>query len=123
MVDAHLTYPQDPLPCEDRLYFFQFPHYLPRFTHQKQESSSVPVEPPTGEPSAKKVSFAADTKPAATSDSSRPSTAPLESIWEEPVDGIIGQLEVYKSGAIKIRLTNGALLEVGPISGTPIVLI
>lgn len=28
------------------------------------------------------------------------------------IDGIIGQLEVYRSGTVKMRLTNGILLDV-----------
>lgn len=35
-----------------------------------------------------------------------------EKISELPVDGIIGQLELYRSGAIKMRLANGILLDV-----------
>jgi DNA-directed RNA polymerase III subunit RPC4 len=28
------------------------------------------------------------------------------------VDGVIGQLEIYRSGAVKMRLANGILLDV-----------
>lgn len=99
---------------EDRLYFFQFPNHFPKFTKQITNSSMLDAaEPQTlAESPTKKVSFAPDTKPAATPGSSRPSTAPPEPAKEEPVDGVIGQLEVYKSGAVKIRLTNGTLLDV-----------
>ena len=31
---------------------------------------------------------------------------------EEKLDGVIGRLEVYQSGAIKMRLTNGMVLDV-----------
>jgi DNA-directed RNA polymerase III subunit RPC4 len=30
----------------------------------------------------------------------------------QPVDGIIGQLEIHRSGAVKMRLANGILLDV-----------
>lgn len=62
--------------------------------------------------SAKKVSFAADVKPDIASDSRTPSTVPSEPKQEQPLDGIVGQLEVYRSGAVKIRLGNGILLDV-----------
>lgn len=29
-----------------------------------------------------------------------------------PIDGIIGQLEIYRSGVVKMRLANGILLDV-----------
>ncbi|KAF9447710.1 hypothetical protein P691DRAFT_801896 [Macrolepiota fuliginosa MF-IS2] len=101
---------------EDRLYFFQFPAPFPKFTKRSLDPSPIgSVEPsvePQAEPSTKKVSFAPDTKSSLTPDLSRPSTAPPEPAKEEPVDGVIGQLEVYKSGAVKIRLVNGILLDV-----------
>ena len=31
---------------------------------------------------------------------------------EPPVEGVIGQLEVYESGTVKMRLANGILLDV-----------
>jgi DNA-directed RNA polymerase III subunit RPC4 len=77
------------------------------------EVSEPSLEKVPAEGSSKKVSFAPDTK-LVTPGSSRPSTAPPPDTAkkEEPVDGVIGQLEVYKSGAVKIRLTNGTLLDV-----------
>ncbi|KAJ3564098.1 hypothetical protein NP233_g8510 [Leucocoprinus birnbaumii] len=100
---------------EDRLYFFQFPNHFPKFTKQATDPSTLDSAEPgqiSAEASTKKVSFAPDTKPATTPSSSRPSTAPPEPVKEELVDGVIGQLEVYRSGAVKIRLTNGTLLDV-----------
>lgn len=34
---------------------------------------------------------------------------------DEKVEGIIGQLEVYESGAVKMRLSNGIAMDVSPI--------
>ncbi|KXN89398.1 DNA-directed RNA polymerase III subunit rpc4, partial [Leucoagaricus sp. SymC.cos] len=106
----------DPTFREDRLYFFQFPAPFPKFTKPNADSSPIDLvesgEQVQAESSTKKVSFAPDTKPALTPASSRPSTTPPEPAKEELVDGVIGQLEVYKSGVVKIRLANGILLDV-----------
>jgi len=70
---------------------------------------------PLPDPTAKKVSFAADVKSdidAVSASSRTASTAPSETKKPEPVDGLIGQLEVYRSGAVKIRLANNILLDV-----------
>lgn len=114
---------QDPTLHEDRLYFFQFPAPFPKFTNRSTDPSPVGSVEPTAGPSqaeaaTKKVTFAPDTKPSLTPGSSRPSTTPPEPVQEEPVDGVIGQLEVYRSGAVKIRLTNGILLDVRPQVGS-----
>ena len=58
----------------------------------------------------KKVSFAADTKPDGSSSS--PSVALSEPKKVEPISGVVGQLEIYRSGAVKIRLANDILLNV-----------
>jgi len=42
----------------------------------------------------------------------KPDDSAADKIPDPPVDGIIGQLEVYHSGAIKMRLANGILLDV-----------
>ncbi|KAG5637748.1 hypothetical protein H0H81_003386 [Sphagnurus paluster] len=100
---------QEPDLREERLYFFQFPSPFPVFV---SEHTSLP---PAGEYSAtvdhsnKKVAFASSVKP-------EPSTS--KDITTEPevpqpkVDGVIGKLEVYRSGAVKMRLENGILLDV-----------
>ena len=56
----------------------------------------------------KHVSFSEDTKP----DVSAPAPEEKE---EEFVDGVIGQLEVHQSGAVKMRLGNGILLDVSTL--------
>ena len=61
----------------------------------------------------KKVTFASDVKSDG-STSPTPSAVPESSKTKaiEPVDGLIGRLEVYKSGAVKMRLANDILLDV-----------
>lgn len=65
----------------------------------------------------KKVTFASDVK-SDSSTSRTPSVVPESSRIKavEPMDGLIGRLEVYKSGAVKMRLANGILLDVRYIS-------
>lgn len=62
----------------------------------------------------KKVTFATPDDPG--SGTITPTTKPDDSTAgtapELPVDGIIGQLELYRSGAIKMRLSNSLLLDV-----------
>ena len=48
----------------------------------------------------------------ATTPSTKPEDSTAEKIADPPVDGIIGQLELYRSGAVKMRLANGILLDV-----------
>ncbi|KAH9995372.1 RNA polymerase III RPC4-domain-containing protein [Russula compacta] len=93
---------------QERLYFFQFPAPFPTFVSQSPTRS----DPGRGDNAApasegKHVSFSADTKP--------PSAVPEDVDKESPsahVDGVIGQLEIYQSGAVKMRLANGILLDV-----------
>lgn len=72
-------------------------------------------EPGLSDTRQRTVSFAADVKPPApmtTASTMAPANdAPTQT--EPPkVDGIIGQLEVYRSGAVKMRLGNDILLDV-----------
>lgn len=60
----------------------------------------------------KRVSFAQDTKPAAGVNAPGPMQADSGTQQETHVDGLIGQLEIYESGAVKMRLHNGILLDV-----------
>jgi DNA-directed RNA polymerase III subunit RPC4 len=78
------------------------------------EVDTTTASAPAADATGKKVSFAPDAKPDIASLSSRtPSVVPSEEAKEAaPIDGVIGQLEVYKSGAVKIRLANGILLDV-----------
>ncbi|KAF9457529.1 RNA polymerase III RPC4-domain-containing protein [Collybia nuda] len=95
---------------EERLYFFQFPSPFPMFLSPTSPDPTVPVdETAPVEVPPKKVAFAKDAK-------SEPGTAQkADGVKEEEllkVDGIIGQLETYRSGAVKMRLANGILLDV-----------
>lgn len=74
-----------------RLYFFQFPSPFPSYS----------ANPPT-----KKVSFSPDVK----SEVEVQASSGTET--KEQLDGMIGHLEVYRSGAVKMRLANGILLDV-----------
>lgn len=69
----------------------------------------------------KKVKFAEDTKPPASGESTpravtSGTTTPqvkTEGAEDEPkISGLVGQLEVYQSGAVKIRFGNGILFDV-----------
>ena len=62
----------------------------------------------------KKVTFATPDGPGSgtVTPTTKPDYPTTEKIPDPPVDGIIGQLELYRSGAIKMRLSNGILLDV-----------
>lgn len=64
----------------------------------------------------KKVTFATPdgTGSGTATPTAKPDDPAAEKIPDPPVDGIIGQLELYRSGAIKMRLSNGILLDVSP---------
>ena len=103
---------------QERLYFFQFPTPFPTFVSPTSTNSepSEKVDATTSE--VKRVSFSADTKPPAPS----PAPVPEDVDKEKPpvhVDGVIGQLEIYQSGAVKMRLANGILLDVSALSVRP----
>ncbi|KAF9517798.1 hypothetical protein BS47DRAFT_1325929 [Hydnum rufescens UP504] len=108
---------------DNRLYFFQFPSPFPTFgfppnsapSERQGGSLAVPIDlenssspsPATTEREhpRKSVSFAPETKPPA------PVSETLPKV-EEPLDGVIGRLEIYKSGAVKMRLGEGIVLDV-----------
>ena len=72
------------------------------------------AEPVSGEDSAKKVTFAEDTKPPANGAES------LEKAGENTkLDGVAGQLEIYESGAVKMRLKNGIVMDVRTLLKVP----
>lgn len=95
---------------QERLYFFQFPSPFPTFVSKSSEPSNDPSEiSHDPDPQVKRVSFSADTKP--------PAPVPDDVDKDQPpphVDGVIGQLLIYQSGAVKMRLANGILLDVSP---------
>ncbi|KAH8832588.1 RNA polymerase III RPC4-domain-containing protein [Flagelloscypha sp. PMI_526] len=108
---------QDPDLRQDRLYFFQFPSPFPSFQAPPSEELLVKDEPMSSPPK-KAVSFAPDDSGIPTpSTSGLNKPTDLTKVDDKPpnapqIDGIIGQLEIYKSGAVKMRLKNGILLEV-----------
>lgn len=91
---------------EERLYFFQFPTPFPKFTSKMTSAMDVDPVPEIG---GKRVSFASDVKP---DRMELPQINAGDPQKIEPIDGVVGQLEVYKSGAVKIRFANGILLDV-----------
>lgn len=92
---------------QERLYFFQFPDPLPEFkTNAPSDDKGKGVDRSgSTQNSPKTVKFADGTKPAAPA-------AEGDKATTEKLDGVIGQLEVYQSGAVKMRLSNGILLDV-----------
>ena len=87
---------------------FQFPAPFPTFI--QSNIMDVDQRPNKTE---KKVTFAPDVKQDASSSQATPvlpeTTEPISS---RHVSGAIGQLEVYRSGAVKMRLANDILLDV-----------
>jgi DNA-directed RNA polymerase III subunit RPC4 len=79
------------------------------------------MDHPSGtSPAPKKVKFAADAKPPGSESTSTPppphpapdQAAPDVSDETQEIHGVIGQLEIYRSGTVKMRLENGILLDV-----------
>ncbi|KAI0372815.1 hypothetical protein BV20DRAFT_1014934 [Pilatotrama ljubarskyi] len=106
---------------QERLYFFQFPNPFPVFQPPQSENVDIrgkgKAEDGTGEEGSKKVTFAEDTKPPApvTATAPLPGTAAAgeNKAAEQPkLDGVIGQLEIYESGAVKLRMGNGIVMDV-----------
>ncbi|KAF8638950.1 hypothetical protein AX16_010424 [Volvariella volvacea WC 439] len=99
----------DPSVREERLYFFQFPSPFPSFISNNTNGSGAnpPIE-------GKRVAFAPDTKATSTPDSQEaPAVMDQAShSLDTKLDGVIGQLEIYRSGAVKMRLANDILLDV-----------
>ena len=101
---------QTTAPREERLYLFQFPSPFPSFT------------PPGGFPPPDGISDGAASsskpQPATLSIKGEPgslkATASQQQMTtsEPTIDGVIGDLIVYRSGAVKIRLASGILLDV-----------
>lgn len=106
---------------QERLYLFQFPEPFFTFVSSVASHSTTPMDVDTPdsknlETKQRKVSFAADVKPpapvAASSSTATADGDPSAQKDAPKVDGVIGQLEVYRSGAVKMRLGNDILLNV-----------
>ena len=59
------------------------------------------------------MSFAEDAKPPGTA---KPGEKKETEEADAKVEGVIGQLEVYESGAVKMRLANGIVMDVSSFS-------
>lgn len=111
----------------ERLYFFQFPEPFPTFklatapATQTQDVVMADAAPqvdkgkaPEGSEKGKKVSFAPDVKPPASEAGTPvPDATKVQEAAQPKLDGIIGRLEIHQSGAVRMRLENGKLLDVG----------
>ncbi|KAF8582791.1 hypothetical protein K439DRAFT_1661677 [Ramaria rubella] len=124
------NFDEDSLTRQEKLYFFQFPQPFPTFS-VPEEGDTVDVDAMAvddyklqdsiGAEKGKKVSFAPDAKPPAPNgqhdpekggDTSKDGAKTASTSVEKSIDGVIGQLEVHRSGMIKMRLNNGMLLDV-----------
>ena len=82
-------------------------------THAYAKRRVKGKSPEGSEKTKKVVTFAPDVKPPA----SMASTPSVDGVKNEelssiPIDGVIGRLEIHQSGAVKMRLENGILLDV-----------
>ncbi|KAG9087937.1 hypothetical protein FRC06_002300 [Ceratobasidium sp. 370] len=106
---------------QNRLYYFQFPRPFPTFeppTVDTQSPIDVDMadapESSSSQKGKQKVSFADSTKGQSLSDDEGDNQPRIkaEEDSEKPSGGIIGQLEIYRSGLIKMRLGDGVVMEV-----------
>lgn len=95
---------QNPALREERLYFFQFPAPFPSFVAQNDPSAPSLEDNPEIDDA---VRSKATPEVKSEGMSSEQSNAP-----ELKVDGVIGELVVYRSGAVKMKLANGIVLDV-----------
>ena len=112
---------QDSNVRQEKLYFFQFPDPFPTFVPKPTSQPTVDLtdrENGNAEKSGsssekgKKVTFAPDVKSASATPTPTPAPETPKSDKVEKLDGLIGRLEIYQSGAVKMRLDNGILLDV-----------
>ncbi|KAI0641967.1 RNA polymerase III RPC4-domain-containing protein [Trametes meyenii] len=100
---------------QERLYFFQFPNPFPAFTSAQAPDGDAKGKgkaADAGEDAGKKVTFAQDTKPPAPGAAPPAPSATEKQEAQTKVDGIVGQLEIYESGTVKLRLGNGIVMDV-----------
>ncbi|KAG9099656.1 hypothetical protein FS749_000718 [Ceratobasidium sp. UAMH 11750] len=106
---------------QNRLYYFQFPRPFPTFelpTTDTQDPIDVDMtdapQSSSGHKGKQKVSFAENTKGRSLSDDEDDNQPKVktEEDSEKPSGGIIGQLEIYRSGLIKMRFGDGIVMEV-----------
>ncbi|KAF8636389.1 hypothetical protein AX17_003571 [Amanita inopinata Kibby_2008] len=96
---------------EDKLFLFQFPSPFPTFLPSTECVTPSLTESKPSSPAKKTVTFTPDVKLGPNPDSA---SVPTGNDTSAPtaVDGVIGQVEVYRSGTVKLRLMNGILLDV-----------
>jgi len=110
---------------QEHIYLFQFPTPFPTFLPPPvAPPTPMPVDAPAEPPSSSKhVSFAADVKPSSTPSSARVSVVPEVVLAEKPrIDGVIGRLEVYENGEVRMVLGDGIVLDVRNASFFPFTL-
>ncbi|KAF8603851.1 hypothetical protein BDV93DRAFT_493014 [Ceratobasidium sp. AG-I] len=106
---------------QNKLYYFQFPNPFPTFEAQSKTSdSTADVEmsdvsgPSSAQKGKQKVSFAESTKsqPLSDDEDDLRKIKPENDEETNLSGGIIGQLEIHRSGLIKMRLGDGIVMEV-----------
>ncbi|QRV89027.1 DNA-directed RNA polymerase III subunit C4 [Ceratobasidium sp. AG-Ba] len=103
--------------AQNKLYYFQFPNPFPKFELPPTEAPTaidVDMVDLSTQKGKQKVTFAENAKEQTLSDDDeeRPAQVKTEEDADKPTGGIIGQLEIYRSGLIKMRLGNGIVMEV-----------
>ena len=101
----------------EKIFLFQFPLPFPEFVSPTPQVADQNASTPSSlvtksADKGKKVTFAPDVKAASTSGTSTPVTVTETIPGNSIVDGVIGQLEIHKSGAVRMRLENGMLFDV-----------
>lgn len=94
---------------EESLYFFQFPAPFPSFVPKDDDSASLQAPPDENRLMATMCPPSSKKDPEASSTQRQEEASQVQS-----VDGIIGELVVYRSGAAKMKLANDILLDVVP---------
>ncbi|KAH7335114.1 RNA polymerase III RPC4-domain-containing protein [Rhizoctonia solani] len=100
----------------NKLYYFQFPRPFPNFELPPKEAEDVEMADPdstSGGKGKQKVTFAEDTLSGDEDATTQPkSKVKAEDDTPKPSGGKIGQLEIYRSGLVKMRLGDGIAMEV-----------
>lgn len=113
-------------PKDHRLYFFQFPSPFPSFLLAPQPGCSDDKSTPTGTGSNRQAVTASTNPPADPGGNphalKRPKSVTFAPETKEPTEiteaddqvtgGVIGRLDICRSGAVKMYLGNGIVLEV-----------
>ncbi|CAE6457519.1 unnamed protein product [Rhizoctonia solani] len=101
---------------QSKLYYFQFPRPFPTFELPTGEVDDVEMADAGSTSTGKgkqKVTFAEDTLSGDEDTSAQPkSKVKSEESAPKPSGGKIGQLEIYRSGLVKMRLGDGIAMEV-----------